>query len=583
MKKEISGCFYELDGDILTLGNRIFEKKISGVNTAVAIASDNDGLSLPHMRITLRDKEAEYHLRTWQDLPVIEVLSVPEKIELTLQREHWLMKSVAFAACTDYHDNYCTERMQYLMKGNLKKTEGNLFFFENSETGEAQVLVVKAPDYISPTVTVKQNVVTVETFGCDVMIGFCREGEGERLVRDWYRHMWVHPTLHTMSNTWGDCNLRMNVHHDFVKKEIDTAAELGLDIVQIDDGWQTGNPSDPSIYDENHMRQFLGDFWELDTKRFPEGIKPLSDYAASKGVKLGLWFAPHSRNDFELLERDIAVLRRAHDEWGIRYFKLDMLFVTGPKGHKALKEMLAAIHAFGPDVTVEMDVTNGRRFGFLCEGQYGTLFMENRYVRSANAFPYRVLRNVWNLAPYLPTAKCQFELVNPDVSADDPIPTDAHVKLSFTHYNGGDPFVPSGYDMDYLFAVTMLSNPLFWMEVQCLRKERREELLRLFPVWKEHRDVLALSDVTPIGERPSGRAMTGLCAISESGNGKEVYLTLFREDNDRKDASFVLPVEIEDATLLASNGEVAVNTFGNVISASFDRKNCYAFMKATRK
>ena len=32
--------------------------------------------------------------------------------------------------------------------------------------------------------------------------------------------------------------------------------------------------------------------WEVDTKRFPGGLRPISDHAHAKGVKIIVWFEP---------------------------------------------------------------------------------------------------------------------------------------------------------------------------------------------------------------------------------------------------------------------------------------------------
>ena len=128
-----------------------------------------------------------------------------------------------------------------------------------------------------------------------------------------------------------------------------------------------------------------------------------------------------------------------------------------------------------------LDGTNGKRLGYLYGAEYGSIFAENRYTASGNAFPHRVLRNLWMLSRVLPASRLQFELVNPDLNREC--------------YAPDDPFAPVHYDMDYLFAAVMLSNPLFWMEMQFLSRPRRDELARLMPVWRQHRDTLGRADV----------------------------------------------------------------------------------------
>ena len=359
------------------------------------------------------------------------------------------------------------------------------------------------------------------------------------------------------------------VNQDFVRREIDAAAELGVDIVQIDDGWQTGCTGDPAIRDEQNRRCFAGNFWELNRERFPDGILPLTEYAAARGVKMGLWFAPDSRNDFELLERDKAVLCHAYREWGIRFFKLDMLSVLSVRGCERMLELLSAIYACGGDVSVELDVTNGQRLGYFCGANFGTLFMENRYTGSGNAFPHRVLRNAWMLAHHLPLSKLQFEMVNPD--------------LNTGKYGKKDPFAPAGYEQDYLFAVTMLACPLYWMEMQYLSGQRREELMRIVPVWQECRNALGAADVTPIGEKPDGRSLTGFCAVSNGGHGDDVYLLLIRESTPRDQVCYMLPVSCRrEIRRLGGSGGEAWSCEDTLLRVRFGREKSYLFLHAKR-
>ena len=170
--------------------------------------------------------------------------------------------------------------------------------------------------------------------------------------------------------------------------------------------------------------------------------------------------------------------------------------------------------------------------------------------------------NLWTISKYLPSKRFQFELINPDLNKES--------------YRDTDPFAPSNYDMDYLFASVMLSNPLFWMEMQFLLSERRSQLIPLIKVWKEHRQALAKADVMPIGEIPSGRSNTGFYI---SANGKPEYLLLFREANGSEIAKFMLPVDKADAKILYSNADVSVTIENGVAIAKFSKPRAYAFIK----
>jgi alpha-galactosidase len=73
-------------------------------------------------------------------------------------------------------------------------------------------------------------------------------------------------------NTWTP--FRTNLHDTLIRELTDVAAECGIEEFVIDDGWQNN----------------YGD-WEVDRKKFPDGLKPVFDYIKSKGMKPGLWIS----------------------------------------------------------------------------------------------------------------------------------------------------------------------------------------------------------------------------------------------------------------------------------------------------
>ncbi|MFW8596080.1 alpha-galactosidase [Cribrihabitans neustonicus] len=82
-------------------------------------------------------------------------------------------------------------------------------------------------------------------------------------------------------------------------KEIATrAAELGAERFVLDDGWFGIRDDDTSA---------LGD-WEVDARKYPEGLKPLIDHVQGLGMSFGLWFEP------EMVSPDSDTFR-AHPDW----------------------------------------------------------------------------------------------------------------------------------------------------------------------------------------------------------------------------------------------------------------------------
>ncbi len=86
------------------------------------------------------------------------------------------------------------------------------------------------------------------------------------------------------------------ISEEMLKRQMDAAADLGLEYFCIDAGWfEGGFPSG------------VGN-WTLDRAKFPNGLGPVGKYAAEKGMKLGLWF--------EVGRADPGTrLAREHPEW----------------------------------------------------------------------------------------------------------------------------------------------------------------------------------------------------------------------------------------------------------------------------
>ncbi|MBR5868642.1 MAG: alpha-galactosidase, partial [Clostridia bacterium] len=375
-------------------------------------------------------------------------------------------------------------------------------------------------------------------------------------------------TLFTMENTWGDRSGDTKLCDAFIQKEIDAAQQIGFDFVQIDDGWSKGTVDTKSGF-LNHVWEgyYTADpeYWSISPKKFPDGFSRVCDYGRKKGVEVGLWFSPDSENEFASWQRDADTLFDFYTRYGIRYFKLDGIHLDTKKAEHRMKAMLDELTRRSKgDMMFQMDVTAGRRFGFLYHRQHGTLFVENRYTDFVNYYPHTTLRNLWLLSKLLPTRQMQFEFLN-------------HRRNPEKY--GDDPLAPIHYDMDYLFATVMMSNPLVWMELSELDPRDIPPLKRIVSIWQAHRDALYRADVTPIGEEPSGFAFTGFFA--DGGDG-DSYVLLFREHTEHTDFHFAIPqlagrsysIEVLDAT----GGAEASSTAAG-LQATFPRERSYIFLR----
>lgn len=80
-----------------------------------------------------------------------------------------------------------------------------------------------------------------------------------------------------------------------------TAAELGIELFVLDDGW---------FGTRNDDKQGLGDY-DVNKKKLPGGLCRLADKINSLGMQFGLWFEPEMVNES-------SKLYRAHPDWAVK-------------------------------------------------------------------------------------------------------------------------------------------------------------------------------------------------------------------------------------------------------------------------
>ncbi len=97
-------------------------------------------------------------------------------------------------------------------------------------------------------------------------------------------------------NTWEGCYF--DVDENKLLAIADRAKEMGAELLVLDDGWFRSNDTEG-----------LGD-WRADGKRFPSGLKSLSEKLHAKGLGFGLWFEP------EMVSKRSA-LYAAHPDWAV--------------------------------------------------------------------------------------------------------------------------------------------------------------------------------------------------------------------------------------------------------------------------
>lgn len=87
----------------------------------------------------------------------------------------------------------------------------------------------------------------------------------------------------TQFNTW--FAFYTDIDEEKLKREVDIAAELGLEVFYVDAGWYEGSPQRADF-------SFGLGTWRENREKFPSGLAAFSDYVHSKGLKFGLWVEP---------------------------------------------------------------------------------------------------------------------------------------------------------------------------------------------------------------------------------------------------------------------------------------------------
>ncbi|HET7694555.1 MAG TPA: glycoside hydrolase family 36 protein [Vicinamibacterales bacterium] len=85
------------------------------------------------------------------------------------------------------------------------------------------------------------------------------------------------------SNTWFAYGTEID--EDSMREEMANAAANGVELFVVDAGWYAG-AGRGSDFDAG-----LGT-WRVDPVKFPEGLRPLSDYAHDLGLRFGIWVEP---------------------------------------------------------------------------------------------------------------------------------------------------------------------------------------------------------------------------------------------------------------------------------------------------
>lgn len=307
--------------------------------------------------------------------------------------------------------------------------------------------------------------------------------------------------VYIQANTWGSTDnghdARRAACEESVLRELETCAELSVDVLQIDDGWQVPPGHEDWQPGENG--------WRPHPACYPNGWARIRARAAELGIKLGLWAAA--------VPISLDELKTSFTEGGFLQYKLDFAILKTRADIDALMEKVRDFIAWtGHRVRVNWDVTeNPPRYGYFFAREYGSIYLENRKpVRPANVVyrPHTVLRDLWQVSKYLNLHRFQCSIQN--VDRVDKALSDAHL-----------------HSHSYAAAIALMGIPLFFLETKYYSAAAKAEIRALLDVYKKHRLGIYQGIVHPIGSKPNNARWAGFqCHIPRENRG---YLMIFRE------------------------------------------------------
>jgi alpha-galactosidase len=371
-----------------------------------------------------------------------------------------------------------------------------------------------------------------------------------------------------LSNTWGDRSRDSRVNTEFLLKEVDAGAKLGVDVVQVDDGWQAGMTGNSAFGKGawGNFRSANPEFWKPHPQRFPNGLKPLVEAAKARGMKFGLWFGPDAENDMENWQHDADVLLSAFEKEGVEYVKIDAVEMKSPTAEKNLRKFYhKVLEETNGRVVFDADATAGLRPGYFGMIYVGPIFLENRYTDWKTYYPHHTLRNLWTLGAHVDPVRLRMEFLNHSRNADK---------------YGDDPLAPAAYPPDTLFATVMFASPLGWFETSNLPESYFETIPPLVAAWKKERTEIFSGHIIPIGAAPDGVAWTGFSSVSK--DRKCARLVVFRELNpDSKWDTKIPLLKAKNGTVTVLGGKGSAVFKDGVLTTEIPETLQYQFLKIT--
>ncbi|MCL2831635.1 MAG: hypothetical protein FWD78_00560 [Treponema sp.] len=372
--------------------------------------------------------------------------------------------------------------------------------------------------------------------------------------------------IYIMSNIWGSTTgvlARDSACSDIILKEIPVAAELGVDVLQVDAGWHS-----PMGLEKKAQPEVLP--WYTHGSKFAEGWVTISGPAADAGLKLGLWF-PWLASADEIIDN----MRLGNFE----YFKIDWANLNTRERLDGMIEKAEKVYAAGSgNVRINWDVTeNAPRMGYYFGREFGNIYLSNRkphFPVNAVYVPYLVLRDCWQLSKYANINKFQIILQNIDM-------IDRDLSDACLH------------NFSYCAMIAFIGSPILFQQVHLLSAQAKHELKNIIAVYKKHRQAMYNCYVYPVGDKPDNSSWTGFQFVNDGqgrgeqsrgvqgggghgdggyGGGTPGFIILFRELNNKNNTQKIKLRFLKNCRLQAINAMT-----GEKLVIGVDSEGCAEF------
>ena len=456
--------------------------------------------------------------------------------------------SYEFFTRTD-HTNYLIKKRENV----IGFDKGNIIFANNNKSGlfflkESPVYNDCRPECHGQFFISKKFINTIGTgimpheFKQEKMktyssvIGVYSDSKNRHIALKKYQEKTSHLKPMILVNPWGSRKWMEHINEKFVIEEITKASTIGAEYYQLDDGWNEGN----GLIHVGYSKKMDKEFWDIKKGIFPNKFSEIKEVANKNNIELALWIGLDCNCMYRNYKEQADIIYNMYINYDIKVFKIDIMKLRSYESEENIEKLFKLLREKSKgEIIFNLDVTADKRSGYFMFNEYGVIFLENRYEdivnKKSNSYaPYLTLKNQWDLANFVPLQNLQIEFLNIN---------------------------SSGYEKDYLIAVTLFSNPLCWFESSTLDNEAINIFKNIIEIYKIHRDKIQKGYILSIGNRPNNESHTGF--ISYNTDEKYAYLLLFREDT--KISKYMYRIDLLNDKIITKT-EYIINKTNSIIN-----------------